>query len=141
MQPFVTLSASITWFHVTWATRHRRRTFKIRGLQRFCERVIHQRCAGRTWRIVQVCVTPHRVHVLVKADPGVSRRTMLREVRSSVAAAVESSGVARFLSGPLWDERSWCSALTGPAQVERIRRALMIRAETCGSGMSVRGDQ
>jgi REP element-mobilizing transposase RayT len=132
MQPFPTLAASITWFHITWATRRRRRTFKIRGLRRFCERIIQQRCAGRTWRIVQVCITPHRVHLLVKTDPGVDRRTMLEEVRTSVAAAVEGSGVVRFLSGPLWDERSWCSALTGPAQVERIRRALATRAGAYG---------
>jgi putative transposase len=86
-----------------------------------CERLIRQKCAEKSWQVIELAIHPEHVHLFVRVFPTTSAAEVVKEVKGLTSHELREKHPTLKRLPSLWT-RSYFAATAGNVSEETIRR-------------------
>jgi putative transposase len=107
-------------YHLIFCPK-RRKPVLTAGIAQDCDSLIRQKCAEKSWEVVQLAIQPDHVHLFVRVFPTNSAAEVVKEVKGLTSHDLREKYPVLKRLPSLWT-RSYFAATAGNVSEESIRR-------------------
>jgi putative transposase len=107
-------------YHLIWCPK-RRKPVLVGAVEAECRKLIHQKCAGHGWEVLELAIQPDHVHLFVRAWPTTPAAEVIKECKGLTSFRLRKQFPHLLKLPSLWT-RSYFASTAGNVSAETIRR-------------------
>ena len=108
-------------YHLVW-TPKRRKPILVGDIAKDCDKLIHEKCDEKGWKILELAIQPDHIHLFVQAFPENSPSEIIKECKGVTSYFLRKKYPAVLKKLPSLWTRSYFVATAGNVSAETIQK-------------------